>query len=377
VQSSAIVSSIAGWRAMDPPAGPGSMAPRIEALGSGEAILTWLEPKAGGGHSFRFARGVSETWTSPVTIAEGADFFANWADTPGVGVAADGELIAHWLAKFTGDTYAYGVQLARSTDAGRSWRPAGLLHDDRSATEHGFVSWLRNRAVWLDGRLTANGGPMTLRSALIGKESEWPSEVLDAKVCDCCSTAIAETAEGPIVVYRDRTDGELRDIWRVRWSGGKWSAAAPVSIDGWHIEGCPVNGPVVAARGKEVAVAWFTGAPPKPRTLLAFSDDSGESFGSPIVIDDGQPMGRVGLVLAGEDAIVTWVAAGPEGARILARRVRRGVPAQTVQLLATTAARSSGFPRPLVRGERLLLAWTEDAKPSRVRVGSLPLSSIP
>jgi hypothetical protein len=376
-------SSLAGWRQFDPPAGAGALAPRLEALGANDLLLSWLEPLPGGGHAFRVARAGRETWTAPVTIAEGGEFFANWADTPGVAVVSDRDLIAHWLAKFSSDTYAYGVHLARSADGGATWRAAGLLHDDRSATEHGFVSWLGARAVWLDGRLTAQGGPMTLRSALVSEKPEPPNDLLDEKVCDCCSTAIAETADGPIVVYRDRSDGELRDIWRVRRSGGKWSAPAAVAADGWRIEGCPVNGPAVVAHGKEVAVAWFTGAPPKPRVLMAFSLDSGESFAPPIVVDDGQPLGRVGLVIANGDAqagaevIVTWVASSAEGAQVLTRRVRRGLAGPTVQLIATTAARASGFPRPLVRGQQLFLAWTEDTKPSRLRVGSLPLSSIP
>ena len=32
---------------------------------------------------------------------------------------------------------------------------------------------------------------------------------------------------------------------------GEWTAPATVFSDGWHIPGCPTNGPAVAARGEE------------------------------------------------------------------------------------------------------------------------------
>ena len=67
------------------------------------------------------------------------------------------------------------------------------------------------------------------------------------------------TAEGPVVVYRDRSEAEkeIRDISIVRLKGKKWSAPRPVFQDGWRLNGCPVNGPAVAAAGRRVAVAWF------------------------------------------------------------------------------------------------------------------------
>ena len=46
------------------------------------------------------------------------------------------------------------------------------------------------------------------------------SEELDPKVCDCCQTAAAVTDDGPVVVYRNRSDQELRDISAIsppRW----------------------------------------------------------------------------------------------------------------------------------------------------------------
>ena len=41
--------------------------------------------------------------------------------------------------------------------------------------------------------------------------------------------------------------------------------------DGWHMEGCPVNGPSIAADGDDVVLGWFTAANDEPRVQLARS----------------------------------------------------------------------------------------------------------
>ena len=386
---------LAGWTPADPPAGAGAMAPSLTSTADG-LLLTWLEPTAAKNpgpdvraHALRFSRFQDGRWSTPVTIASGDDFFANWADFPAVAQAPDGSLTAHWLAKTGSETYAYGIFLARSTDRGATWSPAGILHSDRLPTEHGFVSWIPEsaglRAVWLDGREMLKEGPMTLRTGMVGKpESE---EILDSRVCDCCQTDAALTADGPIVAFRDRSDKEIRDISVVRRTAAGWSAPAPVHHDNWEISGCPVNGPAVAAAGRRVAVAWFTAAEPAgPQVKIAFSEDGGQRFGEPVLVDGEKPLGRVDLQLDSKgDAIVSWLAFQKEGAAVRLRRVSpKGAAGQPVTIAATSAARSAGFPRSAVFRDgvdRLWLAWVEDAPAkegtaSRVRVASLPLAAV-
>jgi hypothetical protein len=262
---------------------------------------------------------------TPGPIAAGDDFFANWADLPGVVAAADGSLTAHWLAKTGEETYAYSIFLARSTDGGVSWTPLGRLNDDDTPTEHGFVSYVAAddgvRAFWLDGRAMAEGGPMSLRTAVI-TDQVGPDEVLDERVCECCSTDAAMTSTGPVVVARDRSESEIRDISIVRRVDGDWSRAQPIHADAWQIDGCPVNGPEIAADGDLVAVAWFTAAGAEPRVQMAISHDAGASFGRPVLIDGEGPLGRVDVVLDGKEAVVSWLAFGDR--RPDRRHPRRG-----------------------------------------------------
>lgn len=363
------------FAAIDPPAAPGSMAPNLVPLPGGGVGLTWLEPTAEG-KSLRWASWRAGAWSEPVTVAAGGDFFANWADLPGAVVTGDGGIVAHWLAKLGGDTYAYGIQLARSVDGGGTFEPIGWLHDDTSPTEHGFVSWVNRgdgdvQAFWLDGRGTTSGGPTALRTVWVGAGPIAASTVVDDRVCDCCATDAASTTAGPVVVYRDRSNAEIRDIWLVRAVGEGWSEPVRVADDGWEIAGCPVNGPAVAADGLHVVVVWFTAAGDQPRVRVAFSDDGGASFGAPIEVDGARPLGRVDVVLRPQGgAVVSWLG-GAEGAAAALRlaQVARDGTLGAVEIVATTtAARSSGVPRLVRAGDDLFVAWVEDGEPSRIRL---------
>jgi hypothetical protein len=217
---------------------------------------------------------------------------------------------------------------------------------------------------------------MTLRTAVIdsqGRVSGGEAE-LDARVCDCCQTDVAQSAEGLVVAYRDRDEGEVRDISVVRATDAGWSAPTRVHRDDWRITACPVNGPAVAAHGRTVAVAWFT-APDQPRIRLAFSDDAGRSFAPPLDIDAGRVAGRVDLVLLDERrAIVSWLAETADGAEIRAQLwTPTGAVGSPLVVGRSSVDRASGFPRMARAGNALLFAWTETGATPAVRAAMLRL----
>jgi hypothetical protein len=144
-------------------------------------------------------------------------------------------------------------------------------------------------------------------------------------------------------------------------------------VDGWQMNGCPVNGPAVTAAGQQVAVAWFTAPNDKPRVSVAFSSDGGESFGSPRAVDDGRPLGRVDVgLLPGGDALVSWLEQAASGTELRVRRVPRTGARGTSLLVADSgSARSSGFPRLEVVSGEAILAWRDPAEPPRVRTAVL------
>jgi hypothetical protein len=363
------------------------MAPNL-ALDGDAVLLSWLEPPhprvkpQDGNYALRLSRLSNGRWSPPVTIASGTDFFANWADFPSVTAAKGGFLVAHWAAKSAGDKYAYDVRLARSGDGGRTWKPMGAAHDDRTPTEHGFVSAVpegdRIRLFWLDGRETGGGkGAMTLRTALVGDAVEG-TELLDARVCDCCQTAAATTSRGAVVAYRDRSGREIRDIALVRRDGGRWTSPKAVHDDGWMIDGCPVNGPAIAADGRRVAVAWFTQEGNRPRVQVALSQDAGASFPPPATVDASNPLGRVDVVLdSNGDALIAWVATEGKGAAIrLARVSLAGRVGRALTIASTDVGRASGFPRLERTGGTLVVAWVEPSEPFRLRAATVPAAAI-
>ncbi len=370
--------------AIESPAEGDPIAPNL-AISSHGPLLSWLEPTGEGpvrDFALRVARLGDGAFEAPSTIATGPGFFANWADLPAIAEDHQGRLAAHWLRKIGDDTYAYGVGLAGSSD-GVVWSDQGWLHDDLSPTEHGFVSYAAAAdgvdAFWLDGREMEHQGPMELRTARLPSSTGEPatSTVLDERVCECCATDAAVTANGPIVVYRNRNDQEVRDIWRVRWTGDGWSAPAPVFEDGWAIPGCPVNGPAVAADGTRVVVAWFTAADESPKVKVAVSSDGGNSFGAPMVVDAERPTGRVDVAMRGEEAWVSWLGLGAEGTAVLIRRIELGDTGGRLgpiaEVATTSAERAAGFPRMLALTDRLLLAWVETGHHPRLRVAALVL----
>jgi hypothetical protein len=375
---------------LESPAGPGSGEPSLTLGPDGRVLLTWIEPAGDKRNVLRYAsRTTGAGWSPAQTIAEGTNWFVNWADFPSMAMLPDGTLYAHWLAKSGSSSYAYDVRVAISRDSGRTWSDSVVPHRDGTRTEHGFVSmtaWAPEQMglVWLDGRKTAGGAThpgqgqtqaeTSLMHSTIGRAGELGVEtVLDGRVCDCCQTDSVRAEGATVVVYRDRSDKEVRDMSVVRFAEGRWSEPRPLAHDGWQIDGCPVNGPAIAASGAKVAVAWFAAANEKPVVKAVFSADSGATFGAPIVVDEGRPLGRVDVVLLDDGAaLVSWLDQGEKSARLRVRRIpESGAPGEPLTVAESSGARSSGFPRLVKAGSEVVIAWRDAADPPKVRTAAL------
>jgi hypothetical protein len=370
-----VMAAFAQVREMPSPAGAGSGQPNLTVSRDGRIYLSWIERLPEDRFSLRFSIQSGDGWSAPRVIAEGANWFVNWADFPSMVVLPDGTLAAHWLVKSSAEAFDYDVQIARSFDGGLSWEKPFIPHRDGMRAEHGFVSLFaatdgQLAAIWLDGREMQAGtghdhgqGNMTLRYVKIRRDGRLTDEaVLDGRVCECCQTAVALTSDGPVAVYRDRSSDqkEIRDISIVRLDGGRWTSPRSVAADRWELTGCPVNGPAIAARGRQVAVAWYTGAGNSPRVKLAFSGDGGKNFGDPVTIDDGSPLGRVDLLMLDDgSALVCWLEKVAGGGALRLRRVSAaGKADQAITIAPSGTARSNGFPQMVRQGERLFFAWT-------------------
>ncbi|SVB25505.1 uncharacterized protein METZ01_LOCUS178359, partial [marine metagenome] len=247
--------------------------------------LSWLESR-GDGHAFRFAAWNGETFSEPMTIRISDAFFANWADFGSLLPLENGQLAAQWLEKAANGTYQYDIWMSLSDDQGKTWSQPERPHRDGTLSEHGFVSLTRHGAtglagVWLDGRKFQKGASdneMSLMFTTLEDGVFKEERLLDGRVCECCQTTMARTENGLVVAYRDRSPDEIRDISVVRYVENAWTDPVTLHADGWQIPGCPVNGPQVATKGDQVAIAWFTGAGGERRVQAKFSQDGGASF---------------------------------------------------------------------------------------------------
>ena len=336
--------------------------------------LSWIEKK-GKQSTLYFSTLTGEQWSAPIKIATGNNWFVNWADYPVVATDGNKNFIAHYLEKSDTSKFAYDVKLILSADTGKTWTNSTILHDDGKKAEHGFVSIVPYNdqffVTWLDGRKTAIGenngghdghhGEMTLRAAFIdyagNKINEWE---LDAKICDCCQTTAAITNEGPIVVYRDRSDDEIRDMSVVRFMDGKWTLPTTVYADNWKIKACPVNGPRVDAINNNMVIAWFSMKDKKGEVKAIFSKDGGKTFGEPIRINEGITIGRVDVVMIDSaTTFISWM----EGGDIKASKVHaNGIKEDPILIGSSSDKRSSGFPQMTKADNRLIFAWTDDKR---------------
>jgi len=355
---------------LDSPTQSPSGEPYLFTDRNGNTFLSWIEV-SGGKNFLKFAKLENDKWSESNVIRSGENWFVNWADYPLL--AADGQhLIAHYLGKSGEGTFAYDVMITTSGDEGKTWSEPKAIHDDGKQAEHGFVSLLpygENFLVaWLDGRNTVmegmehhegHHGQMSMRAAIIDKNgvksNEWE---LDNRTCDCCQTIAALTDNGPVVIYRDRSDDEIRDMSIVRFVDGQWTQPKTIYADNWKIAGCPVNGPRADAIGNNVAIAWFSSPEGNASVRVIFSADGGATFGEPVKIDENKSIGRVDVVMLDDDnAMVSWM----EGSEIKAVKVNRdGTKEASITIATSSDARSSGFPQMTKSGNKLIFAWTDD-----------------
>lgn len=359
-----------------------SMAPNLFVAEGGQAYLTYLHLPNDSMASLELTQLKQEGWAAPQMIASGTDWFVNWADFPSIVAFPQNseQLAAHWLQKRAAGTYDYDVKVSISSSDGQRWTTPFIPHRDSVAAEHGFVSLLplpngRIFVSWLDGRFTKvgnvessgghehghGGGAMTLRAAEFDAKGQLFAEVeIDHRVCDCCQTDTALGPDGPMVVYRDRSEEEIRDIYFVRRVEGVWQLPQKIGEDNWQINGCPVNGPAIAAQNNAVAVAWFTMAQDTPKVQVVFSKDGGQSFGAPIRIDRMEAIGRVDIVLVDEDhALVSFLEDDGEQTWLKVVPVdRSGKQGAAIIEYPSDLSRRSGFPILEQQGSDYLLAFT-------------------
>ncbi|MEO5582582.1 MAG: hypothetical protein ABIR66_07805, partial [Saprospiraceae bacterium] len=202
----------------------------------GNLFLSWIQYQKDSTTSLLFSRLDHEVWSKPIQVASGKDWIVNWADFPSVATFPSSELsiLAQYLiVKDTADPDHYDIRLALARDGGDRFRPIDSLHE-HAPGEHGFVSLVpysfdKILVIWLDGGVPPSTRPvenhedhshnasstaMQLRSGMVDFDGKIGERLLiDDRVCDCCQTDACMTPKGPMLVYRNRSEDEIRDIY--------------------------------------------------------------------------------------------------------------------------------------------------------------------
>jgi hypothetical protein len=374
------------------PAAPGSVGARLTS-GNGQVLLSWMERNSEGA-TLRVAELTDAGWGPAIDVVDDPKMLVNWADLPSVlsivkGAKKNSQWAAHWLSYSDTGPHAYDVRVARSMDGGATWSEAVTPHADGTPTEHGFVSKFRSPQgiglIWLDGRNTINEADgnlattgTSLRSAVLAADGSLRDQnLVDDLVCDCCATSVVVSSSGPLAAYRDRSSEEVRDIAVSRFRNGQWTAGRIVADDGWVIEGCPVNGPVIAASGELVGVAWFTAAGDRPRIRVSISRDGGNSFPEPVELAAGTVAGYVDIAFMASSAFaVSWVEHAAEGQLVRVSSLTADGERGDALTVAHTAALS--VPQLEYRQGELIIAWTDAAdEEPRIATASLEVRFAP
>ena len=322
-------------------------------------------------------------------------------------------IVVVWTAKAAAGTR---LLTARSDDGGRTFGRATPVPGTEAAGNRGWESTATDHtghvlALWLDHRElvapagqampmpmhhdAAPAGPATSETDVAKAEmsklyfgsadGSLPARALTGGVCYCCKTTLGVGAGGAIyAAWRHVYPGDIRDIAFTLSRDGGRTFAPPVRVsdDRWVLNGCPENGPSLAAdaRGR-VHIVWPTVVPDaaggKASTLALFYavSSDGRQFsprqrlttvetprhpqvavdelGRPVVTWDEQASG-MRRVVAGR-----WQADGPSGGHFT-----REVLSGTVPSFYPAIATASGA---------TILAWAESSPAgSAIRVTRLP-----
>lgn len=285
---------------------------------------------------------------------------------PQIAVAPDGTVYVAWSTRVPVEGRRFpasNLQIARSTDGGRSFEAPIYVNDDHDGEPAGhtfhnlavgpdgtvYVSWLDSRkSDTLDhsthtpeehaqhvvrgagaahhpqassdsnqmvGEATqhhddASGTAARIARSEDGGQTFEPSVVVARGTCQCCRTGLHVADDGRIyVAWRHLFDGNVRDI-AVAWSdddASTFSEGVRVHADNWEIDGCPHSGPsITTAADGDVHVAWYTAAPERIGLYHAVSADGGQTFGAPEPLEKGVPISSARLAPTSSDPWLVW-----------------------------------------------------------------------
>ena len=220
---------------------------------------------------------------APALIATPSDIYVSWA-------------MAHPKAS-PEKPFSSELRLSKSVDGGRTFLPSIVVNDDEQVINHTFDALHRGpdgtlHLSWIDGREgKKDPGTFVARSLDHGR-SVTANRKVDENTCVCCRTALASAPDGTLYVAWRKIFGDIRETVVARSEDGGQTFSAPVIVghDQWVFPSCP-HRPAslgVDQQGR-LYVVWYTeGADEIPAIYLAYSDDRGKTFSQKRQLNGGK-----------------------------------------------------------------------------------------
>jgi hypothetical protein len=270
---------------------------------------------------------------------------------PRVGLVAGGGHDPEIVVAYGAKAEHTEIRVTRSSDGGRSFAPPRALQAAGAPGDRGWHAMALDargvaHVMWLDHRGLApssagnsargsrtqsashdhhnmereaiDGVAMAMRSGLYyAREGGGPAgeRELAKGVCYCCKVAMATTPSGGIyAAWRHVYAGNIRDIAFIASSdnGQRFGAPVRVSVDDWHLAGCPDDGPAMSVDGRGTAhVVWPTvlGGPTPEGAIFYASTADGASFAPRVripTLGSPRPMHPQILAATGGRVFVAW-----------------------------------------------------------------------
>ena len=301
------------------------------------------------------------------------------------------------------------IRLARSTDEGATFQPATTIHSEGLAGTRGWASLTLDardtaHAVWLDARPQGQSSTASMPAAAghvhaahkstqqnvyhaaIAPDGSRTERLVARDVCFCCKTASTATTDGVVyAAWRHLYPPNFRDMAVARSAnfGTTFGSPTRVSEDGWAIDGCPEDGPSMAADARGVLhIVWptiATGEITRKAIYYSYSSDGGTTFARRVQLDSGasaRTPAHPQVTLVGSKVVVTWDEGEGDARTVVMRAIESSTsPAWTPRLgpIARVAAGEFvSYPAVAATPTGALVAWsTAEGADSMVQIAGV------
>ena len=234
------------------------------------------------------------------------------------------------------------ARYTRSTDGGLSFAPGRTLNsaatNDLSAVMHGgfaaahaFGTLLANgndvQAFWIDTRAMSEkdtAGAIWRAVSRDGGQTFARDEVAYATdVCPCCQLAAVATGKHILLASRMTYPGGFRDsaVGLATGPAATFGARVRVGEGQWKIEGCPLKRTAIAATGRNVYAASYTGGREPSGVYFSRSVDGGQTFLPAVLMHPGAAVSDAATVASAPNGtvFVAWHGKTDGGRRVFVR----------------------------------------------------------